>query len=96
LSVTRLGLAWQDCTHLALSSNQIDKLCNFGALENLEILSVGRNNIKKMELLDSVGDVSTAPPHPSETPLLLLSSCRSRPGVHRGVTSAAFFLSPVD
>ena len=53
-----MGSVWQECTHLALSSNQIDKLCNFGALEKLEILSVGRNNIKKMELLDSVGDVS--------------------------------------
>lgn len=53
-----MGSVWQECTHLALSSNQIDKLCNFGALEKLEILSVGRNNIKKMELLDSIGDVS--------------------------------------
>ena len=31
-------------------------MANFGALENLEILSMGRNNIKKIELLDSVGD----------------------------------------
>jgi len=46
----------KECQHLALSSNSIDKMANFGALENLEILSMGRNNIKKIELLDSVGD----------------------------------------
>lgn len=46
----------KECQHLALSSNSIDKMANFGALENLEILSMGRNNIKKLEMLDSVGD----------------------------------------
>jgi len=37
-------------------------MANFGALENLEILSMGRNNIKKLEMLDSVGDVSYSSP----------------------------------
>lgn len=46
----------KECVHLAISSNSIDKMANLGALENLEILSLGRNNIKKIEQLDSVGD----------------------------------------
>lgn len=44
------------CTHLALSSNSIEKMCNLGALENLEILSMGRNKLRKIENLDSLGD----------------------------------------
>merc|ERR1719238_1876300 len=46
----------KECKHLALSTNAIDKMVNFGALENLEILSLGRNNIKKIEMLESVSD----------------------------------------
>lgn len=46
----------KECVHLAISSNSIDKMVNFGALENLEILSLGRNNIKKIEMLESVSD----------------------------------------
>lgn len=45
----------KSCEHLALSSNNIDKMCNFGALENLHTLSMGRNNIRKIEMLDSIG-----------------------------------------
>lgn len=46
----------KECNHLALSSNSIDKMVNLGALEQLEILSIGRNNIKKFEHLDAIGD----------------------------------------
>merc|ERR1711977_70352 len=46
----------KECKHLALSTNAIDKMVNFGALEKLEILSLGRNNIKKIEHLDAISD----------------------------------------
>jgi len=46
----------KSCEHLALSSNSIDKMVNLGALENLQILSMGRNNIKKLEHLEAIGD----------------------------------------
>lgn len=46
----------KECRHLALSSNNITSMVNLGALENLEILSMGRNNIKKLEHLDAVAD----------------------------------------
>ena len=38
-------------------------MVNLGALENLEILSMGRNNIKKLDGLDAIGDVSTSLTH---------------------------------
>lgn len=45
-----------ECVHLALSSNSIEKMINLSALQNLEILSMGRNNIRKIENLDGIGD----------------------------------------
>jgi len=45
-----------ECYHLALSSNSIDKMVNLGTLEKLEILSLGRNNIKRFEHLDAIAD----------------------------------------
>jgi dynein light chain 1 len=42
------------CEHLALSTNNIDKIANLSAMENLKILSLGRNNIKKLENLDGL------------------------------------------
>lgn len=44
------------CEHLALSSNNIDKIANLGGMESLRILSIGRNNIKKLENLDAISD----------------------------------------
>ncbi|EPZ32961.1 outer arm dynein light chain 1 [Rozella allomycis CSF55] len=53
------------CEHLALSTNQIEKISNLNGLckvflgfisANLKILSLGRNNIKKLEGLDAVAD----------------------------------------
>jgi len=43
------------CEHLALSTNNIDKIANLSGMENLKILSLGRNNIKKLENLDGIG-----------------------------------------
>mmetsp|Transcript_40567 Transcript_40567/g.92525 ORF Transcript_40567/g.92525 Transcript_40567/m.92525 type:complete len:192 (+) Transcript_40567:100-675(+) len=42
------------CKHLALSSNCIEKITGLKGLDNLEVLSVGRNQIKKLEGLDDV------------------------------------------
>lgn len=42
--------------HLALSSNSIDKMCDLSPLENLETLSLGRNNINKIQNLDGIAD----------------------------------------
>ena len=38
--------------HLSLSTNSIEKVSNLAGLENLEILSLGRNIIKKLENLE--------------------------------------------
>ena len=40
---------------MSLSSNCIDKIVNLPNLRNLEILSLARNNIKKIGGLDEVG-----------------------------------------
>jgi len=45
----------KECEHLALSTNNIDKIANLSGMENLKILSAGRNNIKKLENMDSIG-----------------------------------------
>ncbi|KAL5039058.1 hypothetical protein RTP6_006275 [Batrachochytrium dendrobatidis] len=42
--------------HLALSTNQIEKISNLHGLSYLRVLSLGRNNIKKIEGLDAVAD----------------------------------------
>jgi dynein light chain 1 len=42
------------CRHLALSTNNLDKIGNLTGLENLQILSLGRNCLKKLENLDGV------------------------------------------
>merc|ERR1712188_204281 len=44
------------CEHLALSSNNIDKIGNLAGTENLKILSLGRNLIKKLDNLDGLGN----------------------------------------
>mmetsp|Transcript_50328 Transcript_50328/g.109612 ORF Transcript_50328/g.109612 Transcript_50328/m.109612 type:complete len:202 (-) Transcript_50328:119-724(-) len=44
------------CQHLALSTNCIEKLSSLSGMESLKILSVGRNNLKKIENLDAVAD----------------------------------------
>jgi dynein light chain 1 len=44
----------QNCEHLALSTNNIDKLDSFGQLPKLRILSLGRNLLKKLAKLEDV------------------------------------------
>lgn len=44
----------KSCKHLALSTNNIDKIGSLSGLENLEILSLGRNCLKKLENLDGI------------------------------------------
>jgi dynein light chain 1 len=44
------------CKKLSLSTNQIDKITSVSGMDSLEILSIGRNNIKKIEGLDGVSD----------------------------------------
>ena len=47
--------ALRSCRHLALSTNNIDKIGLLTGLDRLEILSLGRNCLKKIENLESVG-----------------------------------------
>jgi len=43
------------CKKLSLSTNSIDKMISLPGLKNLEILSLGRNQIKKIQGLEEVG-----------------------------------------
>merc|ERR1711998_411538 len=43
------------CEQLGLSSNNIDKIRNLAGMENLKILSLGRNLIKKLDNMDGLG-----------------------------------------
>jgi len=40
--------------HLSLSTNAIEKIGSLAPLKNLRILSLGRNNIKKIEKVEEV------------------------------------------
>ena len=42
--------------HLALSTNSIDKIAGLGGLDALQILSLGRNLIRKIEGLEPAGE----------------------------------------
>jgi dynein light chain 1, axonemal len=44
------------CSHLALSTNNIEKISSLTGMENIKILSLGRNCIKKIENLDGIAD----------------------------------------
>jgi len=44
------------CKHLRLSTNAIDKIANLNGLDNLEILSLGRNAIKSLNGIDPVAE----------------------------------------
>lgn len=45
-----------NCKHLSLSTNNIDKVERLGGLTALRVLSLGRNQIKKLEGLDVLAD----------------------------------------
>ena len=44
------------CEHLSLSTNNIEKIQPLTGLENLKILSLGKNLIKKLDNLDGVAE----------------------------------------
>lgn len=46
--------ALRGCQHLSLSTNNLDKIGNLSGLERLEVLSLGRNCLKKLENLEAV------------------------------------------
>lgn len=46
----------QSCRKLSLSTNAIDKLIGLPALPHLQILSVGRNAIKRLDGIEAVGN----------------------------------------
>eukprot|EP01029_Cantina_marsupialis_P015696 TRINITY_DN34517_c1_g1_i1.p1 TRINITY_DN34517_c1_g1~~TRINITY_DN34517_c1_g1_i1.p1 ORF type:complete len:188 (-),score=56.35 TRINITY_DN34517_c1_g1_i1:165-728(-) len=46
----------KECERLSLSTNQIDRLIPLGGMKGLKILSLGRNNLKRIEKLEEVAD----------------------------------------
>ncbi|GMH37457.1 hypothetical protein BSKO_05330 [Bryopsis sp. KO-2023] len=44
------------CSHVSLSTNNIEKISSLSGMDNLKVLSLGRNQIKKIENLDGVAD----------------------------------------
>jgi dynein light chain 1 len=44
------------CRHLALSTNSIEKISSLSGMDNLRILSLGRNLLKKIENVEVVAD----------------------------------------
>jgi dynein light chain 1 len=46
----------KNCEHLSLSTNCIDRLIPLSGMKKLRILSLGRNQLKKIEKLDDVSD----------------------------------------
>jgi hypothetical protein len=46
----------RNCERLALSTNQIDRMTPFTGMENLRLLSLSRNAIKKIERLEDVAN----------------------------------------
>ncbi|SOV75658.1 dynein light chain 1 [Plasmodium sp. gorilla clade G3] len=45
----------EKCKRLSLSTNRIEKLIPMSGLKNIEILSLGRNCIKKIQFLEDIG-----------------------------------------
>eukprot|EP00879_Flechtneria_rotunda_P013852 GHRR01014468.1.p1 GENE.GHRR01014468.1~~GHRR01014468.1.p1 ORF type:complete len:201 (+),score=67.83 GHRR01014468.1:606-1208(+) len=44
------------CRHLALSTNNIEKISSLSGMDNLKILSLGRNLLKKIENVEVIAD----------------------------------------
>lgn len=44
------------CRHLALSTNSIEKISSLSGMDNLRILSLGRNLLKKIENVEVVAE----------------------------------------
>jgi len=47
-------IALKNCEILSLSTNTIDRMVSLSGMTKLRVLSLGRNNIKKLEKLDEV------------------------------------------
>ena len=45
----------ENCRYLALSTNSIDKMIPLSKLKNLQILSLARNQIRRLQGLDEIG-----------------------------------------
>ena len=58
----------KSCKHLRLSTNAIDKIANLNGLDNLEILSLGRNSLKSINGLDPVADTLKQAHEPRHEP----------------------------
>ncbi|XP_054706498.1 dynein axonemal light chain 1-like [Uloborus diversus] len=46
-----------NCEKLSLSTNIIDKLTNLNSLTNIKILSIGRNNLKSFNGIESIAEI---------------------------------------
>ena len=66
----------------SLSTNNIDKISNLAGLDNLKVLSLGRNLIKRIEGLDPVADTlearEAAADPPAPTPAAARAGSRYR------------------
>mmetsp|Transcript_41896 Transcript_41896/g.64120 ORF Transcript_41896/g.64120 Transcript_41896/m.64120 type:complete len:125 (+) Transcript_41896:115-489(+) len=45
----------ENCEKLSLASNNIERIINLPKLRQLKILSIGRNNIKRLQGLEEIG-----------------------------------------
>ncbi|GAU87198.1 hypothetical protein RvY_00082 [Ramazzottius varieornatus] len=45
-----------ECEYLSLSTNNIDRIASVGALKNLKILALGRNNIKSFSGIEALSE----------------------------------------
>ena len=45
---------FENCVKLSLSTNAIDRMISLPRLKNLKILSMGRNNIRRLQYLDDI------------------------------------------
>lgn len=55
-SLTPVNVHAMPCRHLVLSTNNIEKISSLSGLENLRILSLGRNLLKKIENVEPVAE----------------------------------------
>lgn len=54
IKIDKTFAAFEKCEKLSLSTNSIDRMTSLSGMSRLRILSIGRNNIKKIEKLEDV------------------------------------------